>query len=89
MHWNAIKGFLNEPHRINPLGSILVQRFGGITMESYDRLVQLVQDVTDDMAKCEGGNKAAGTRVRKSMQEIKASAQDVRKEVLALRSSDG
>ena len=41
-------------------------------MESYDRLVQLVADVTDDMAKCEGGNKAAGTRVRKAMQDIKA-----------------
>lgn len=58
-------------------------------MESYERLVQLVSDVTDDMAKCEGGNKAAGTRVRKAMQEIKAAAQDVRKDVLSLRDSDG
>ncbi|MBC8200538.1 MAG: histone H1 [Planctomycetes bacterium] len=57
-------------------------------MESYDRLAQLVQNVTDDMAKCEGGNKAAGTRVRKAMQEIKSAAQDVRKDVLNLR-SDG
>ena len=57
-------------------------------MESYDRLVQLVQDVTDDMAKCEGCNKAAGTRVRKAMQDIKSAAQDVRKDVLSLR-SDG
>ena len=58
-------------------------------MESYDRLVQLVQDVGDDMAKCEGGNKAAGTRVRKAMQGIKSAAQDVRKEVLNLRNTDG
>jgi hypothetical protein len=58
-------------------------------MESYERLVQLVSDVTDDMAKCEGGNKAAGTRVRKAMQDIKAAAQDVRKDVLSLRDSDG
>ncbi|MEE2819574.1 MAG: histone H1 [Planctomycetota bacterium] len=58
-------------------------------MESYERLVQLVADVTDDMAKCEGGNKAAGTRVRKAMQDIKAAAQDVRKDVLGLRNSDG
>ncbi|MBT5136449.1 MAG: hypothetical protein OR996_03065 [Phycisphaerales bacterium] len=58
-------------------------------MESYDRLLQLVNDVTDDMAKCEGGNKAAGTRVRKAMQDIKAAAQDVRKDVLGLRDSDG
>ncbi|MBC8523218.1 MAG: hypothetical protein QF444_00240 [Phycisphaerales bacterium] len=58
-------------------------------MEAYDRLVQLVNDVTEDMAKCEGGNKAAGTRVRKSMQDIKAAAQEVRKDVLNLRNSDG
>jgi hypothetical protein len=57
-------------------------------MESYDRLAQLVQDVIDDMAKCEGGNKAAGTRVRKAMQEIKSAAQDVRKDVLNLRTDD-
>ncbi|MBT4523343.1 MAG: histone H1 [Phycisphaerae bacterium] len=57
-------------------------------MDSYDRLVQLVNNVTDDMAKCEGGNKAAGTRVRKAMQEIKSAAQDVRKDVLNLR-TDG
>jgi hypothetical protein len=57
-------------------------------MESYDRLAQLVQNVTDDMAKCEGGNKAAGTRVRKAMQDIKSAAQDVRKDVLNLRSDE-
>ena len=55
-------------------------------MEAYDRLVQLVNDVTEDMAKCEGGNKAAGTRVRKTMQGIKAAAQDVRKQVQSDRS---
>ena len=57
-------------------------------MEAYDRLVQLVNDVTEDMAKCEGGNKAAGTRVRKAMQDIEAAAQEVRKDVLNLRTSD-
>jgi hypothetical protein len=40
------------------------------------------------MAKCEGGNKAAGTRVRKAMQDIKSAAQDVRKDVLNLRTDD-
>ena len=54
-------------------------------MEAYDRLVQLVNDVADDVAKCGGGNKAAGTRVRKSMQAIKQAAQDVRVGVLAGR----
>ncbi|MHC4909845.1 MAG: histone H1 [Planctomycetota bacterium] len=51
-------------------------------MEPYDRLVKLVQEVEEDVRKAEGGNKAAGTRVRKSMQDIKAAAQDVRKAVL-------
>ena len=54
-------------------------------MEAYDRLCKLVEAVADDVAKAEGGNKAAGTRVRKSMQEIKDAAQSVRKDVLELR----
>ena len=51
-------------------------------MEPYDRLVKLVHEVEEDVRKAEGGNKAAGTRVRKSMQDIKQAAQDVRKAVL-------
>jgi hypothetical protein len=35
-----------------------------------------------------GGNKAAGTRVRKSMQDIKNSAQEVRKKVLEIRDTE-
>ena len=38
-----------------------------------------------DAAKCDKGNKAAGTRVRKVMQEVKAKAQDVRKAALEAR----
>ncbi len=54
-------------------------------MEAYDRLVKLVSEVEDDIRKAEGGNKAAGTRVRKSMQDIKQAAQDVRQAVLDAR----
>ena len=54
-------------------------------MEAYDRLVKMVQDAAEDVAKADGGNKAAGTRVRKSMQEIKKAAQDVRIAVLSSR----
>jgi hypothetical protein len=57
-------------------------------MEAYDRLVKLVESATDDVAKAEGGNKAAGTRVRKKMQDIKAAAQDVRKDILEIRTED-
>ena len=57
-------------------------------MEAYDRLIKLVQDAADDVQKAEGGNKAAGTRVRKMMQDIKAAAQDVRVGILASRGAE-
>lgn len=57
-------------------------------MQEYERLKQLVEAAAEDVAKAEGGNKAAGTRVRKSMQEIKNAAQDVRKKILEVRSAE-
>jgi len=54
----------------------------------YETLKRLIAEVEDDVQKAEGGNKAAGTRVRKAMQDIKNAAQDVRKKVLDLRDSD-
>lgn len=55
-------------------------------MDEYDRLRVLVEAVADDIRKATGGNKAAGTRVRKSMQDIKDAAQSVRKKILEVRS---
>jgi len=57
-------------------------------MEDYLRLKELVESAADDVAKASGGNKAAGTRVRKTMQEVKQAAQDVRKRILEVRSED-
>lgn len=54
-------------------------------MEAYEHLKSLVASVEEDLRKAEGGNKAAGTRVRKTMQEIKAAAQAVRVAVLEIR----
>ena len=51
-------------------------------MEAYERLKKLVAEVEEDVKKAAGGNKAAGTRVRKAMQEIKNAAQDIRVKVL-------
>lgn len=43
---------------------------------------ELVQSLEDDFTKFyEKGNKAAGTRVRKGMQDLKNFAQDIRTEV--------
>lgn len=55
-------------------------------MEEYQKLKDLIESVADDIAKATGGNKAAGTRVRKTMQEIKEAAQEVRKKILEVRS---
>ena len=57
-------------------------------MEAYDKLKKLVDDVAEDIYKAVGGNKAAGTRVRKTMQEIKNTAQEVRKQILDIRESE-
>ncbi|MHC5110856.1 MAG: histone H1 [Planctomycetota bacterium] len=57
-------------------------------MEEYERLRELVDAVSDDIRKATGGNKAAGTRVRKAMQEIKEAAQSVRKKILEVRSQE-
>ena len=58
-------------------------------MELLDKLAELVESVRDDYAKAKGGNKAAGTRVRKSMQDVKNTAQEIRQEMLSTRESDG
>ncbi len=57
-------------------------------MEEYQRLRKLVEEIGDDIEKAQGGNKAAGTRVRKIMQDIKNLAQDIRKKILDMRETD-
>lgn len=58
-------------------------------MEEYLKLKQLVEEISEDIYKAQGGNKAAGTRVRKAMQDIKNAAQEVRKRILVLRVDEG
>ncbi|RMD60044.1 MAG: histone H1 [Planctomycetota bacterium] len=57
-------------------------------MQEFETLKRLIAEAEEDIAKAEGGNKAAGTRVRKAMQEIKNAAQAVRQKVLELRKSE-
>lgn len=54
-------------------------------MQEFEALKQLVADAEEHVAKCDAGNKAAGTRVRKQMQEIKKACQAVRARVLEMR----
>lgn len=56
-------------------------------MQEYEKLKELVDQAAEDINKAVGGNKAAGTRVRKTMQDIKEMAQNVRKKILEVRSS--
>jgi hypothetical protein len=57
-------------------------------MQEYENLKVLVGEIEADVSKAEGGNKAAGTRVRKQMQNIKQAAQLVRNKVLEIRTTD-
>ena len=57
-------------------------------MQEYDNLKVLVAEIEADISKAEGGNKAAGTRVRKQMQKIKQASQVVRNRVLEIRSAE-
>ncbi len=54
-------------------------------MEEFSRLQNLVAEAADEVAKAEAGNRAAGVRTRKAMQEVKKAANEVRAKILALR----
>ena len=48
-------------------------------MSNYSELKNFVDGLEDDFSKFfDKGNKAAGTRVRKAMQELKSKAQSIR-----------
>ena len=57
-------------------------------MQEYEALKGLVNEIEADVNKAAGGNKAAGTRVRKQMQQIKKAAQVLRNRVLEIRAVD-
>ncbi|MAY73732.1 MAG: histone H1 [Phycisphaerae bacterium] len=54
-------------------------------MDSLQQIEQLIESIKDDYQKGKGGNKAAGTRVRKTMQDVKNLAQTIRQEMLDAR----
>lgn len=57
--------------------------------QNYEALVNAINECREDVEKAEAGNKAATSRVRKSMQDVKALAQELRKEMLELRDAGG
>ena len=71
----------------NLLLLFLIRKVEVILMQEYEDLKVLVAEIEADIDKAEGGNKAAGTRVRKQMQKIKQAAQLVRNSILEIRSA--
>lgn len=56
-------------------------------MQEFEKLKELIQLAEADVEKAATGNKVAGTRARKCMQDIKKGAQAVRDAILASRES--
>ena len=57
-------------------------------MQEYETLKSLVAEAEADIIKAISGNRAAGTRVRKQMQEIKKAAHLVRSRILEIRTTE-
>ena len=47
-------------------------------MKNVTKIQEILNDAQNDVDKFANGNSAAGTRIRKAMQEIKTLAQEVR-----------
>ena len=56
-------------------------------MISIQNLQETLSNVQSDVEKFNGGNKSAGTRIRKAMQELKGQAQDLRIEVQEIKNN--
>ncbi len=59
-------------------------------MKEYEKIKQLISAIEEDVIKfSEKGNAAAGTRVRKGLQDIKRACQDMRDAIQSAKKSDG
>lgn len=56
-------------------------------MDKFIQLQALVEATSADADKFSKGNSAAGTRVRKAMQEVKALAQEIRNDVTSAKNA--
>jgi hypothetical protein len=57
-------------------------------METLEKIKTLTEELNVDVTKFYGGNKSAGTRARKTSQELKALLQTLRGEILEARKND-
>jgi hypothetical protein len=84
--WRKKRFSLTRPCKLVKFLTILIPMWRIILMQEYEDLKTLVAEIEADISKAEGGNKAAGTRVRKQMQKVKQASQNVRNRVLEIRS---
>ncbi|GAB2610374.1 histone H1 [Belliella aquatica] len=57
-------------------------------MNRFESIKNMISEMEEDFTKFyENGNKAAGTRVRNSMNNLKKTAQEIRLEVTELKNS--
>ena len=57
-------------------------------METLEKIKTLTEELSVDVVKFERGNKSAGTRARKTSQDLKALLQQLRGEILVARKND-
>jgi hypothetical protein len=57
-------------------------------METLEKIKILTEELSVDVIKFESGNKSAGTRARKTSQDLKALLQQLRGEILVARKND-
>ena len=57
-------------------------------METVEKIKELTEQLSVDAGKFYGGNKSAGTRARKTAQELKSLLQQFRGEILENRKQD-
>ncbi|QPH40577.1 histone H1 [Pedobacter endophyticus] len=58
-------------------------------MEKFKKVQEVISSIEADVAKFyDGGNSAAGTRVRKAMQDLKVLAQEIRAEVIEKKNNN-
>ena len=53
----------------------------------YNKMLVTLEKGIEDVEKFEDGNKSAGTRIRKNMQDVKSLAQQVRVEVQEMKNA--
>ena len=53
----------------------------------YNKMLVTLEKGIEDVEKFEDGNKSAGTRIRKNMQDVKSLAQQIRVEVQEMKNA--